>query len=888
MTLDTLSWWRVSVGLECTRTPPPPKPNALEVLNALLKSVKSPGSPPKIAFHVEDTALQHQRLARGRLFPVTVVLFGVGQDDAQCWRDTLAEWLDSHPECNFIAQGIGALEERSAAMLPALAPDSAELCLDFLTPLPFKRSPGTERTRLSAQVLFEGIDKRVATLFGRRIGLVQHASGVELLPWYWHYEEIRHRSDSQKGTVQYYNGCAGKLYLRGAPRESLPWIALASEIHAGGPPGLNPLGYFRLHDRPVPYFDSRLADRTALNGLTLDLVRGNDAALELAERGGVPLDEARFAGDLAEALSSGSYAPEPYQAFRVQKKTGGERLVERLGLRDLVAQTRMNQLLAPVLDLTFSPSSVGYRKGRSREQALDMIREAIREGHRYVVEADIEDFFPSVDHVGLERDLDRVLPRADGIMRHLIAAVLRAPFAIEGALQRRERGLAQGSPLSPVLANLYLDAFDADIRARGGRLVRYADDFVILCRDRREAEQLLAEAQRSLEALGLGLKTGKTAVKAIAEGFDFLGERIDERSAEDPVAGLLPQKKPLVITEPFLMLAVNGDAIDVKRAGQLVETIPIRRVSEIIVFGKAVFSTALVQKCARFRIPLSLALESGYQIGTFAPDSRGFHDIAYRQARRYHALSDTERTAIAAEFARAKIENYIVFVEHSYRAGDARLITELRERTAAISACSRLEEIRGHEGLAARRVFAWLNETITDPKFRAPRRERLAPDRLNSALNFGYYLSYTRLNGLMRASGLNPYLGFLHAAEDDYETLVADVQELFRAHIDRLVKRLINTRVLHESDFVEAPKGLWLTRPAMKNYVLQFERMMGQPVGGIPLRDAMLAQVRALRNWLTEDAPLWLYRWRPESRHPGTGEQSGGAGEEEAPVESDS
>lgn len=884
MTLDALSWWRLDVRLECTRTPPPPKPNALEVLNALLKSVKSLGSQPKIAFHVENAALQHLRLARGRLFPLTILLFGVGREDAERWRDALASSLDARPDCNFLAQDIGAPEERSAAALPAAATDSAELCLDFLTPLPFKRSAGSVRTHLSPEVFLEGIDKRVVALFGKRIGLAEYAVGLELLPWYWHYEEIRHRSDSQKGTVQYYNGCAGKLYLRGATRESAPWIALASEIHAGGPPGLNPLGYFRLHDAPVPYFDSRLSDRPALNGLAIEFVRGNDAALQLAERGGLPLDESRFAGEVTEALSSGAYAPEPYEAFRVPKRSGGERLIERPGLRDLLAQTRMNQLLAPVLDLTFSPSSVGYRKGRSREQALAMIREAIREGHRFVVEADIEDFFPSVEHTRLERDLDRVLPRADSLMRHLVSAVLRAPFLIDGALQHRERGLAQGSPLSPLLANLYLDAFDAEIRARGGRLVRYADDFVILCRDRLEAERLLAEAGRSLEALGLGLKPGKTGVKAIADGFQFLGERIDERSAEDPVAALLPQKKPLVITEPYLMLAVNGDAIDVKRGGQLLETIPFRRVSEIIVFGKAVFSTALVQKCARFQIPLALALESGYQIGTFAPDSRAFHDLAYRQARRYHSFSDTERTAIAAEFARAKIENYIVFVEHSYRAGDARLIAELRERTAAISASSRVEEIRGHEGLAARRVFAWLNETIGDPRFRAPRRERSAPDRLNSALNFGYYLSYTRLNGLMRASGLNPYLGFLHAAEDDYETLVADVQELFRAHVDRLVKRLINTHVLRETDFVEAPKGLWLTRPAMKNYVLQFERMMGQPVGGIPLRDAMLAQVRALRRWLTEDAPLWLYRWRQEPRPASTGGQDG---EDDSPSEAE-
>ena len=129
-------------------------------------------------------------------------------------------------------------------------------------------------------------------------------------------------------------------------------------------------------------------------------------------------------------------------------------------------------------------------------------------------------------------------------------------------------------------------------------------------------------------------------------GFVFLGERFDTQTALDPLTASLPHKKPLLITEPFLMLAVNGDALDIRRDDKLVDTIPLRRLSEIIVLGRTGLSTTLIEKCARFGISLSIALESGYQIGTFSPDSRAYHAIAFRQGQHHAALCGNHRACI--------------------------------------------------------------------------------------------------------------------------------------------------------------------------------------------------------------------------------------------------
>jgi CRISPR-associated protein Cas1 len=173
--------------------------------------------------------------------------------------------------------------------------------------------------------------------------------------------------------------------------------------------------------------------------------------------------------------------------------------------------------------------------------------------------------------------------------------------------------------------------------------------------------------------------------------------------------------------------------------------------------------------------------------------------------------------------------------------------------------------IRGIEGDCARECFPFIAGWIRSPDFpwQGRRRHGECPDRLNSLLNFGYHLLFTRINALLRVVGLNPYLGFLHAANGRYEALACDVQEAFRPHIDRLVVRLLNLRVIEVADFEESEDGWWLTRPARTRFLQHFAREIERR----PMRrryslgESIEGQVRSLHAWLTEDRDLVLYRW---------------------------
>jgi CRISP-associated protein Cas1 len=165
--------------------------------------------------------------------------------------------------------------------------------------------------------------------------------------------------------------------------------------------------------------------------------------------------------------------------------------------------------------------SFGYRPRRSRESARTAIQAAYREGYRWVYESDIDDFFDTVDWERLKTRL--IALYGDDPLVALILGWMAAPVEYQGELIVRRAGLPQGASLSPLLANLMLDDFDADLEHGGFRLVRFADDFVVLCKDRAEAEAAARAAAQSLADLGLRLNPGKSQILPFAQGFRYLG-----------------------------------------------------------------------------------------------------------------------------------------------------------------------------------------------------------------------------------------------------------------------------------------------------------------------------------------------------------------------------
>ena len=609
------------------------------------------------------------------------------------------------------------------------------------------------------------------------------------------------------------------------------------------------------------------------------------------------------AGELARTIRAGRYDPQPASVVHIG--TGAKQRQLAIPHReDRVLQRAVLELIGPALDPLFESSSLAYRRGRGRHQAPPQLQQAYSQGFRWAVRADFCEFFNSIDHAELQRRLHAYL--ADPALVGLLMEWVRS------AAPEPTRGLPTGAVISPLLANVFLDEFDEQVAHAGGRLIRYADDFLILFRERAAADAMFQEAERLAEELRLALNTQKSSVINLQEPFEFLGFRFQvgeewskssssnpqpidqlgwrETSASSrlPEGGIvLPGEtsgqsvspRTVVLIGPgWDWLTARGDTLRYGRRDRDATEIDIdfERVDQFVVLGYPDLEQPLLRRLAR--VGASVVVTSEALTDDLWLTRAELEDAELIRAQVRCSDDPQWRLEVATALIAVKLMNYAALATAvPARKGADSTVDQLQELAHRAWRCERIEQLLGLEGAGA---AAWyrsfggrVSARFAFPGRKAPRAE----DPLNVLLNIGYTALHRWLVILLRQQGFAPSLGILHTPRRGHAALASDLQEPFRHLVDRVVIEF--SHEMSPNDFQQVQNGPFALRIApgvQKRFRAalfrswnRFCRSLIDPAPQ-PYLQIMALHCRALRRHLLDRSSPFVPFEHPSSAEPAT------------------
>lgn len=571
----------------------------------------------------------------------------------------------------------------------------------------------------------------------------------------------------------------------------------------------------------------------------------------------------RHLARLSAELRSGTYRPAPARKLAIPKKSGGTRTLTIPSVVDRVAQAAVALTIGPTLDAEMEDSSFAYRRGRGVVQAVRRVATLRRQGFRWTVDADIDSYFDSIPH---ERLLDRLeRSTGDDALIDLIAHWLEwyAPGGV---------GVPQGSPISPLLANLYLDDVDEAMAAHGLRLVRYADDFVLLAKHEAAAERGLERVTAILAEQGLTLNQAKTRIVPYEQGLTFLGHRfirsmvlreLDEAGGEDTPDGLAPEAvglwqaddrpafvedapatggprapgwRVLYVFEPDRTIDAQGDSLIVRAGGQAIFAQHMSRIGRVEIGSDVNVTSAALELAAAHAVVIARVDGHGETIAEWLPPTTLHLHGARHLAQAAVILDPVRRVTLARTLVDGRIKGQRAVLSRANRSrSNARLtevIAQFRRVLRQVAVADSVEALMGWEGHAASLYWPALAVTMDgDLSFSGKRRRKEGAEAFDVVLNALSGLVARDVRVALMRHGLHSGFAALHSPADRHEPLVYDLMEEFRAPlVEAAAVALVNRKAVRATMFEAERSGrVRMNRDGWQAVIKGYETLLDRP-----------------------------------------------------------
>ena len=585
-------------------------------------------------------------------------------------------------------------------------------------------------------------------------------------------------------------------------------------------------------------------------------------------------------GNLITDLAGSHYRPGPLRPVPIPKKDGGTRWLRIPCVRDRVVQAAAHMLLSEGLEPEFEHWSFGYRPGKSVDQAVALAQAWLAEGFDHVIDADLARFFDTVPHHEMITKL--LMATDDADFAWTVSLWLGATDGIDPTVP--DVGLPQGAPISPILANLYLDDLDEAFSGPRLRMVRFADDFLIFLRGASDAQAAMRDLTSFLKGQGLDLHPEKTRIVPPGAVMDFLGKAI-VRSALEPDRGPLAMLGELpVAAEPMPIDEVQG------RAEALYLYTPGRRLDRVyqsfVVRESDGAEAARVHTTLTRRIEigprceigadaLRLAVESGIPVALVnAAGQAEAHLVGVndRWADRHMAqaracLDPAQALEIARALILAQVESrkeLLYDIHHKQEVDAAKAAAgELHGQIRTLRVARDVDQVLAVESNAARIYWPVFGAGLLHGFTLPVRARRTAENPVAVLLDLAANLLLREMEAAVLRAGLHPGFGVLHVAQRRGMALVWDMAEPFRAPLaEATVREALNTQAIRIGDF-QVTAGKWRLLPTgvtafIRTYERAAHRKGPDPETGLRLswRDRIQRQAERLVRTVEAGVPL--------------------------------